>query len=82
MNNNQKGGIKMDVMKLKLSSRLMRGIVAKMITRSIRKKYGYKVNIQLNDLDVNVIGGDAAIKVNAEVEIDNKEFMEIVKKIM
>lgn len=44
----------MDELKLKLSTRLMRGIAAKFIARSIRKKYGYKVNVQLNELDINV----------------------------
>ena len=72
----------MDEMKLKLSTRLMRGIVSKLITRAIKKKYGCKVTIQLNELDLNVIDGDANIKVNAEVSMDNKEFMEIMKKVM
>ena len=43
----------MDEMKLKLSTKFMRGIVSKLIARSIYKKYGYRVNVQLNDLDIN-----------------------------
>lgn len=72
----------MDEMKLKLSTRLMRGIAAKIIARSIRKKYGCKVKIQLNELDINVIDGDTNLKVNAEVTMDSKEFNEIMKKVM
>lgn len=72
----------MDIMKLKLSTALMRSIVAKVIARSIRKKYGCKVNIHLDDLDVVVIDGDATIKVNAEVTMDNKEFTNIMKKVI
>lgn len=72
----------MDEMKLKLSTRLMRGIAAKLIARSIKKKYGCKVNIQLNELDLNVVDGDANLRINAEVTMDNKEFMEIMKKVM
>ena len=72
----------MDEMKLKLSTRLMRGIAAKLIQRSIRKKYGCKVKIQLNELDVNIIDGDANLKVNAEITMDSKEFNEIMKKVM
>lgn len=72
----------MDEMKLKLSTRLMRGIAAKLIARSIKKKYGCKVNIQLNELDVSVIDGDAKVIVNAEVTMDNKEFTEIMKKVI
>lgn len=72
----------MDLMKLKLSTPFMRGIVSKLIARSIRKKYGCKININLDDLDVVVIDGDATIKVNAEVTMDNKEFKEIMKKFI
>lgn len=72
----------MDEMKLKLSTRLMRGIAAKLIARSIKKKYGCKVNIQLNELDVSVIDGDAKVLLNAEVTMDNKEFMDIMKKVI
>ncbi len=72
----------MDEMKLKLSTRLMRGIAAKLIARAIKKKYGCKVNIQLNELDLNVIDGDANLSINAEVKMDNKEFMEIMKKVI
>lgn len=72
----------MDEMKLKLSTRLMRGIAAKIIARSIQKKYGCKVKIQLNELDINVIDGDTNLKVNAEVTMDSKEFNEIMKKVI
>lgn len=72
----------MDIMKLKLSTKLMRGIAAKLIERAIRKKFGCKVNIRLDELDVNAINGNAAIKVNAEITMDDKEFNEIIKKVI
>lgn len=72
----------MDEMKLKLSTRLMRGIAAKLIAKSIKKKYGCKVKIQLNELDISVIDGDTSVLVNAEVTMDSKEFNEIIKKVM
>ena len=52
----------MDIMKLKLTSKLMRSVASKLIERSIRKKFGYKVNIQLDDLDINAIDGNVVIK--------------------
>lgn len=71
----------MDEMKLKLSTKFMRGIVSRLIARAIRKKYGYKVDIQLHDLDLKVIDGDTNIKTNVEIKINSKEFMEIMKSI-
>lgn len=71
----------MDEMKLKLSTKFMRGFIAKMISRAIYKKYGYKVDIQLNDLDMCIIDGETKISTNVDVSVDSKEFMKILKTI-
>jgi hypothetical protein len=71
----------MDEMKLKLSTKFMRNIVSKLISKSIYKKYGYKVNFQLNDLDVSFIDGETKISTNVEVKLESKEFMNIIKSI-
>lgn len=71
----------MDEMKVKLSTKFMRSIVSKVISRAIYKKYGYRVDIQLNDLDVNVIDGETKIATNVEVKLESKEFMKIVKSL-
>ena len=71
----------MDEMKLKLSTRFMRGLVSKLIAKLIYKKFGCKVDIQLNDLDVSVIDGETSIKTNVEVKMDSKEFMNVMKSI-
>ena len=72
----------MDELKMKLSTKFMRGIVSKLIAKVISKKLGYKVDIQLNDLDISVIDGDANISANVEVKINNEEFMKIMKSII
>lgn len=71
----------MDEMKVKLSTKFMRSIVSKIISRAIYKKYGYRVDIQLNDLDVNIIDGETKIATNVEVKLESKEFMKIVKSL-
>ena len=71
----------MDEMKVKLSTRLMRGFVSKLIAKAIYKKTGYRVDIRLNELDVKVIDGEANIATNVEVKINNEEFMKIIKSI-
>lgn len=72
----------MDEMKMKLSTKFMRGIVSKLIAKIIYKKTGYKVDIQLNDLDVSVIDGDAKLVANVEAKMSNEEFMKIMKSII
>lgn len=71
----------MDEMKVKLTTKFMRNMVAKLIAMAIRKKYGYKINIQLNDLDISVIDGETNISTNVEVKLNSQEFIKIVKNI-
>jgi hypothetical protein len=71
----------MDEMKLKLSTKLMRGFVSKLLARAIYKKTGYKVDIHINDLDVKVIDGEANVAANLELKLNNDEFMKIIKSI-
>lgn len=71
----------MDELKLNLSSKLMRGIVTKLISKAVYKKTGYKIGIELNNINVEVINGRAHIHINADAEIDNDELMKIVRAI-
>lgn len=71
----------MDEMRVKLKTNFMRNIVAKLMSRAIYKKYGYKVNIQLNDVDLWSIDGDTTIKLNVEVQLKSDEFNKIMKSI-
>ena len=49
----------MDELKLNLSSKFMRGIVTKLIAKAIYKKTGYKIEVELNSINVEVINGKA-----------------------
>lgn len=71
----------MDEMRLKLSTRFMRNIAAKLLSRVIYKKLGYKVDLQLNDLDVKMVDGETYISTNVEAKINSREFMKIMKSI-
>ena len=71
----------MDEMKLKLSNKFMRGIVSKLISKTIQKKLGYKVDIQLNDLDISIIDGETKVLTNVELKMNSGEFMKALKSI-
>lgn len=71
----------MDEMKLRLSTKFMRKIVAKLLTRFIYKKTGYEIDIQLNDLNISVIDGETKIAANVELNADSKEFMKFIKEV-
>lgn len=71
----------MDEMRIKLSSNFMKGIASRLISRSIYKKTGCKVNIQLNDIDVWAIDGNTTIKLNVEANLKSDDFNKIMKSI-
>ena len=71
----------MDELKLNLSSKFMREIVTKLMAKAIYKKTGYKIEVELNSINVEVINGKAHIHADVDAEIDNEELMKIVKTI-
>ena len=71
----------MDEMKLRLTTKFMRNIVSKLLAKLIFKKTGYKIDIQLNDLDLNFVDGETKINANVELHLDSKEFTKIIKTI-
>lgn len=70
----------MDEIKVNLTTKFMRNIVAKLMMRAIRKKYGYEVNIQLNDIGIEFVDGETKLSANVEAKLDSKEFVKIVKE--
>lgn len=71
----------MDEMNIKLGSKLMKGLVSKMMARSIYKKTGYKVSIDLDDLDVKFIDGETSLKLNIRANLKTGEFMKLIKNL-
>ena len=71
----------MDEMKLKVYTKFMRNIVSKLVSRSIYKKYGYKIDICIKELDASIIDGETNVNANVEIKLNSKEFMKIIKTI-
>ena len=69
----------MDEMKLKLSTKFMRGMVSKLISKAVYKKLGYKVDIQLNDINVGFIDGETSIHADVDLRLDKEEFTKLIK---
>lgn len=69
----------MDEMLVKLRTKFMRSVVSKLLSSSIKSKTGYKVDIQLNDLEANFNDGEITINADLEVKMDKQEFMKILK---
>lgn len=71
----------MDEMKIKLSTKFMRNLISKIISKTIYKKLGYRVNIQLNGLDASMNNGDVTVKLNAEANLKYDELIKIINSV-
>lgn len=71
----------MDEMKLKLSTKFMRSIVSKIVEKTIQKKLGYKINIQLNEIEVSSIDGETKFHLDVDASCSSDEFKKIMKEI-
>lgn len=71
----------MDELKLKLSTKFMRGIVAKLISKALVKKLGYEIDILLNEIEVKTEDGKVHLHIDADAEIENSEFKKMLKSI-
>ena len=71
----------MDEMRVKLSTKFMRCVASKLISKLIYSKTGCKIDIQLNDLDIWSYDGDTTVKLNAEAKLKSDEFKKIIKSI-
>lgn len=71
----------MDEMRLKLGTKIMRGIVAKLISMFIKKKYGCKIDIHFDELDITSFNGSTTAKLNVELKMNSEEFMNLMKTI-
>ena len=69
----------MDEMKLQLTTKFMRGIVSKLITKAIQKKYGCNIEVQLNNLAIDFVDGETKVSTNVEVKLGKEDFFKILK---
>lgn len=66
---------------LKISSKFMRGIVSRVVSKLLYKKLGYKIDIQLNDLQIQVVNGTANVHINADAQMNESELKKVTKII-
>ena len=81
MRKTTKEEVSMDEMKIKLSTRFMRNIASKIITKAIYKQTGFKPKIQLNEIAVEMSDVKIYFHVDADGELDEKALLKISKMV-
>ena len=69
----------MDELKMSLSTKFMKGIVTKIISKAILKKTGYNIDIQLNEIKLETVDGKVCLHADVDAEINNEDFINIIK---
>lgn len=71
----------MDMFMLKLSTKFMKGAVAKVLSKSICKKLGYKIDIQLNDIRIDNVDGDVKFHIDVDGKMNKTEFKRLMEDL-
>lgn len=71
----------MDELKLKLSTRFMRGFVARLVSKAIYKKFGYDVDILINEIEIRTEDGKIHLHTSVEAEMKYDDFRSAIKDI-
>lgn len=69
----------MDILKIK--TKFMQNILSKIIETLIQNKTGYKIKIQLKDIDMTITEDNAHINLNAEADMNINELKKVTKII-
>lgn len=67
----------MDEMKIKLSTKFMRKMVAKALTKIIFKNFGFRPDIRIEELLVEMKDGKIHFHINADGYVDNNVLVKI-----
>ena len=71
----------MDEVKINLSTKLMRGVVERLLAKILEKKLGYHIDIRLNELRIEMLEDSAHIRVGADAEMGKDELKKLIESV-
>lgn len=66
---------------MKIGSRFTTGIISKLLSKVIRKKFGYEADLRLNEINVTVDNGKTHVHLDIDAELSKDELMKILRNI-
>ena len=66
---------------MKIGSKFTTSIISKLVALTIRKKFGYDVKLNLNEVDATVTDGKTHVHLDVDAELEKDELMKILKSI-
>ena len=66
-------------MLINLKSKFMRKVVSKLLSKSIKSKTGYEIDVQFDELNASFEDGEITVKAKLESKMSKDEFVKILK---
>lgn len=66
---------------MRIVSKFTRGIISKALKMVIRKKTGYNVDVQLNEITTTINDGKTHLHLDVDAELERDELIKILKSI-
>lgn len=66
---------------MRIVSKFTRGIISKALKMVVRKKSGYNVDIQVNEITTTINDGKTHLHVDVDAELERDELIKILKSI-
>lgn len=72
---------RMDELKLVISTKFMRNLITKLLAKTIYKKTGYKIDIQINKIEANIRDEKVRLSIDADAEMSFDDLKNILKNL-
>ena len=66
---------------MRIVSKFTRVIISKALKMVVRKKFGYNVDIQVNEITTTINDGKTHLHVDVDAELERDELIKILKSI-
>lgn len=64
---------------MKIVSKFTTNVISKLVKMVLRKKLGYDVDIQLNEIKTTITDGKTHVHLDVDAELDKEELLKILK---
>lgn len=69
----------MDELKMNLRTKIMRGIVSKLVSKWMSGKFGFDVNLYINKIELETVDGKVCIRADINAEIGQNDLIDAMK---
>lgn len=66
---------------MKIVSKFTTNVISKLVKMVLRKKLGYDIDIQLNEIKTTITDGKTHVHLDVDAELDKEELLKILKNV-